>query len=52
MAIDRNFSLFTLLLVAAGHFIIDFYLEILPPLMPTIMDKIGFSMTLAGLLLH
>ncbi len=50
MAIDRNFSLFTLLLVAAGHFIIDFYLEILPPLMPTIMDKIGFSMTLAGLL--
>lgn len=50
MAIDRNFSLFTLLLIAAGHFIIDFYLEILPPLMPTIMDKIGFSMTLAGLL--
>ena len=50
MAIEKNYSLFTLLLIAAGHFIIDFYLEILPPLMPTIMDKIGFSMTLAGLL--
>lgn len=45
-----NPILLKVLLLAAGHFFIDFYIEILPPVMPALVEKIGMSMAMTGLL--
>lgn len=45
-----NSILLKVFLLAAGHFFIDFYIEILPPVMPALVEKIGMSMGMTGLL--
>ncbi|MDI3280934.1 MAG: MFS transporter [Bacillota bacterium] len=35
-------------LVAGGHCVVDFYNELLPPLMPFLVASLGLSMTMAG----
>jgi FSR family fosmidomycin resistance protein-like MFS transporter len=42
--------LMPLFLISLGHFFIDFYVNLLPGLMPTIINNLGLSMTLSGLL--
>jgi len=37
-------------LLAAGHFLSDFYNNFLPPLLPVVMASLGMSLTAAGLL--
>jgi FSR family fosmidomycin resistance protein-like MFS transporter len=35
--------------ILLGHFLIDFYVSVLPPLMPALVDKLGLTMTMSGL---
>lgn len=35
-------------LVAGGHFVVDFYNELLPPIMPFLVSGLGLTMTMAG----
>ncbi|SDF59587.1 MFS transporter [Sporolituus thermophilus] len=37
-------------LLAAGHFLSDFYVTFLPGLLPVMIEKLGMSLTLSGLL--
>ncbi len=46
----KYFSTLDVSLVAISHFIHDVYSSFLAPLLPYLMDKIGFSLSLAGIL--
>lgn len=41
---------YSVALLAAGHFCSDFYVTFLPGLLPVVMDRLGLSLTLSGLL--
>ncbi len=46
----KNFRTFDVALIAVAHFIHDVYSSFLSPLLPLLMEKIGFSLSLAGVL--
>lgn len=43
-------SAYLIALLAAGHFFSDFYVTFLPGLLPVVMERLGLSLTLSGLL--
>ncbi len=47
---EKKFKAFDVSLVASAHFIHDVYSSFLAPILPLLMNKIGFSLSLAGVL--
>ncbi|MDU4961370.1 MAG: MFS transporter [Sporomusaceae bacterium] len=46
----RQQSAFSVALLTAGHFFSDFYVTFLPGLLPMLMERLGLSLTISGLL--
>jgi FSR family fosmidomycin resistance protein-like MFS transporter len=46
----RQKSAFSVVLLTAGHFFSDFYVTFLPCLLPMLIERLGLSLTISGLL--
>jgi len=45
----KSFTI-SLILICLGHFLIDLYMNLLPGIMPTLIETMGITLTLSGLL--